>query len=45
VKLRLQTHTQCILFCKWIAADLSIPFKKAGYSLESNVELKGIVKQ
>jgi len=45
MKLRLQTHIQCISFCKWIAASLSIAFKNAGFSQKSNVELKRISKQ
>jgi len=43
-KLILQTHIECIYFCKWIAVGLSIAFV-AGFSLESNVELKNIIKE
>jgi len=44
MKLRLQTHMECVYFCKWIAVGLSIAFI-AAFSLESNVELKIIMKQ
>jgi len=44
MKLRLQTHIECIYFCKWIAAGLSIAFIVA-FSLESNIELKITIKQ
>jgi len=44
MKLRLQTHIQCIYFCKWIAVGLSITFVTS-FSLESNIELKIIIKQ
>jgi len=44
MKLRLQTHTECIYFCKWIAAGLSIAFI-AAFSLESNKVLKIIITQ
>ena len=44
MKLRLQTHMECIYFCKWIAAGLLIAFI-AAFSLESNMELKIIIKQ
>jgi len=44
IKLRLQTRIECIYFCKWIAVGLSIAFI-AVFSLESNVELKIIIKQ
>jgi len=44
MKLRLQTHIECIYFCKWIAVGLSIAFI-AAFSLESNNELKMIIKQ
>jgi len=32
----LQTHIECIYFCKWIALGLSIAFI-AAFSLESNI--------
>jgi len=44
MKLRLQTHIECIYCCKWIAVGLSIAFI-AAFSLESNIELKIIIKQ
>jgi len=45
MKLRLQKHMEeCIYFCKWIAAGLSIVFV-AAFSLESNMELKITIKQ
>jgi len=44
MKLRLQTHIECIYFCKCIAVGLSIAFI-ATFSLESNIELKMIIKQ
>jgi len=44
MKLRLQTHIECIYFCKWIAVGLSIAFI-AAFSLESNVEFRIITKQ
>ena len=43
-ELRLQTHKECIYACKWIAVGLSIAFI-AAFSLESNIELKIIIKQ
>jgi len=44
MKLRLQTHMECIYFCKWIAVGSLIAFT-AAFSLESNIELKIIIKQ
>jgi len=44
MKLRMQTHIECIYFCKWFAVSLSIAFI-AAFSLESNIELKIIIKQ
>jgi len=44
MKLILQTHIECMYVCKLIAAGLSIAFI-AAFSLESNVELKIIIKQ
>jgi len=44
MKLRLQTHIECVCFCKWIAVGLSIAFI-AVFSLESNIELKIIINQ
>jgi len=44
IKLRLQTHIECIYFCKWIAVGLLIAFC-ATFSLESNIELKIIINQ
>jgi len=44
MKRRLQTHIECIYFCKWNAVGLSIAFI-AAFSLESNIELKIIIKQ
>jgi len=44
MKLRLQTRIDCIYFCKWIAVGLSIDFI-AAFLLESNIELKIIIKQ
>jgi len=39
-----ETHIECIYFCKWVAIGLSIAFI-AAFSLESNIELKIIIKQ
>jgi len=44
MKLRLQTHIECIYFCKWIAVGSSIAFI-APFLLESNIELKIIIKR
>jgi len=44
MKLRLYTHIECIYFCKWIAVGLLIAFT-AGFTLESNIELKIIINQ
>jgi len=44
MKLRLQTHIECIYFCKWISAGLSIAFI-AAFSLESHIEFKIMIKQ
>jgi len=44
MKLRLHTHIECIYFWKWITVGLSIAFI-AAFSLESNIELKIIIKQ
>jgi len=44
MKLRLQTHLECICFCKWSAVGLSIVVI-AAFSLELNIELKIIIKQ
>jgi len=44
MKLRLQTHIECVYFCKWIAVGLLIAFV-AAFSLESNIELKIIINQ
>ena len=44
MKLTLQTHIEYIYICKWIAVGSSIAFI-AALSLESNIELKIIIKQ
>jgi len=44
MKLRLETHIECIYFCKWIAVGLSVA-SIAAISLELNIELKIVIKQ